>query len=61
VARFPDFDKVRERFAGVTAAFATYGIRDYDRLVTELEARLPTADEARLLRQPKSTPVLTVR
>jgi GntR family phosphonate transport system transcriptional regulator len=60
-ARFPDFDKVRERFSSVSAAFATYGIRDYDRLVTEIEARLPTTDEARLLRQPKSTPVLVVR
>jgi GntR family phosphonate transport system transcriptional regulator len=60
-ARFPDFDKVTEKYPTLTASFAAYGIDDYDRLTTEIEARLPTAEEARILRQPKSSPVLKIR
>lgn len=58
--RFPDFDKARLRYPTVTAALASYGIRDYERLSTEIEARMPSAEEARLLRQPKSVPVLVI-
>jgi GntR family phosphonate transport system transcriptional regulator len=60
-ARFHDSQRLREKFPTKSAAFATYGIHDYDRLSTEIEARLPTAEEARILRQPKSTLVLVVR
>ncbi|MBB3452338.1 GntR family phosphonate transport system transcriptional regulator [Rhizobium sp. BK313] len=56
--RFPDFDKARLRYPTITAALASYGVHDYVRLSTEIEARMPTAEEARLLRQPKSLPVL---
>jgi GntR family phosphonate transport system transcriptional regulator len=58
--RFPDFAEVRARHATYTATFAEYGIRDYVRLSTTIEARLPTPAEARLLRQPDSVPVLGV-
>ncbi len=58
--RFPDFDKVRLEHPTITAALATYGIGDYDRQSTEIESRMPSAEEARLLRQPKSLPVLVV-
>ena len=57
-----------ERFAGLAAAFKReqsftaalrhYGIKDYRRMLTEVTARLPTRLEARLLKQPKSLPVL---
>jgi GntR family phosphonate transport system transcriptional regulator len=60
-ARFPDFATTREKYPTLTAALTTYGINDYDRLTTEIEARLPTSEEARILRQPKSSPVLTIR
>lgn len=58
--RFPDFDKVRLQYPTITAALASYGVRDYERLSTEIEARMPTGEEARLLRQPKSAPVLMI-
>lgn len=58
--RFPDFEVVRRKHATITAALAFYGVDDYERRSTEIEARMPTPEEARLLRQPKSTPVLVV-
>ncbi len=60
-ARFHDTERLRLSFPTKSAAFATFGIDYYDRLTTEIEARLPTAEEARILRQPKSTPVMVVR
>ncbi len=58
--RFPDFPNVRSRHATTTATFAAYGIADYVRASTTIETRMPTADEARTLRQPDSAPVLVV-
>ena len=58
---FPDFDKARRQYPTITAALASYGVTDYERLSTEIEARMPTAEEARLLRQPKSVPLLVTR
>lgn len=58
--RFPDFAAVRNRHATTTATFAAYGIADYVRVSTTIEARMPTANEARTLRQPDSAPVLVV-
>lgn len=60
-ARFPGFAEVRARHAILSEAFAHYGISDYRRLSTEIGSRLPNAEEARLLRLPKSQPVLTIR
>ena len=60
-ARFHDSDRLRHSFESKSAAFATYGIDDYDRLSTEIEARLPTPEEAQMLKQPKSAPVIVVR
>ena len=59
--RFPDFDKARRQYPTITAALASYGVTNYERLSTEIEARMPTAEEARLLRQPKSVPLLVTR
>ena len=59
--RFPDFDHARLRYPTISAALASYGVTDYERLSTEIEARMPTADEARILRQPKSVPLLVTR
>ncbi len=58
--RFPDFIRIRGEHATSTATFAAYGITDYIRLSTAIETRMPTPDEARLLRQPDSAPVLLV-
>ncbi len=59
--RFPDFEKARLLHPTISAALASYGVIDYERLSTEIEARMPTAGEARILRQPKSMPLLVTR
>lgn len=58
--RFPGFDAARRAHATITAALASYGIDDYERVSTSIEARMPTPEEARLLRQPKSLPIMVV-
>jgi GntR family phosphonate transport system transcriptional regulator len=58
--RFPGFDAARRAHATITAALASYGIDDYERVSTSIQARMPTPEEARLLRQPKSLPVMVV-
>jgi GntR family phosphonate transport system transcriptional regulator len=60
-ARFQDDDRLRRAYPTKSAAFATFGIDDYDRLSTEIEARLPTTEEAHILRQPETAPVIVVR
>jgi GntR family phosphonate transport system transcriptional regulator len=42
----------------ITAALAACGVADYTRRSTRVTARLPSADEARLLQQPQTRPVL---
>ncbi len=59
--RFPGFAERRLRHATVSAAYAEYGIADYVRRSTSVEARLPTAEEARRLQQPRSLPVMVTR
>jgi GntR family phosphonate transport system transcriptional regulator len=58
--RFPDFPRRRAEHGGYTATFASYGIKDYVRASTLIEARMPSADEARLLRQAPGAPVFVV-
>jgi len=42
----------------ITKALAACGVPDYTRKSTRVTARMPSADEARLLHQPQSRPVL---
>ena len=58
--RFPDFSRRRAAHATYTATFASYGIKDYVRASTLIEARMPSDQEARALRQPTSSPVFVV-
>jgi GntR family phosphonate transport system transcriptional regulator len=58
--RFPDFQRRRAEHATYTATFASYGIKDYVRASTLIEARMPTDREAQALRQPNSSPVFVV-
>ena len=60
LARFPDLERVRKLHKTTTAMYRAYGIKDYVRLFTRIEARLPAPEEARLLQQPKSLPVVCV-
>jgi GntR family phosphonate transport system transcriptional regulator len=56
--RFAGLAEAYREFGTVTRALARYGIADYTRNWTRLTARQATAEEARLLRQPPSVPVL---
>lgn len=56
--RFPDLMAVFEEAKSVTKAFARLGVTDYLRKRTSITARLPDAQEARLLEIPKNQPVL---
>lgn len=59
-ARVPGFLAARNAQPTLTATLAGYDITDYVRVSTEIEARLPTAEEAHLLQQPQSLPVFVV-
>jgi GntR family phosphonate transport system transcriptional regulator len=56
--RFPDLMEVFEETKSVTKAFTRLGVTDYLRQRTSITARLPDAQEARLLEIPKNQPVL---
>ena len=56
--RFPDIIELYKREGSITKALAHYGIDDYTRKETRITARLPTANESRLLEVPRSQPVL---
>jgi len=56
--RFPDIIDAYKRERSVTKALANYGVDDYTRKETRITARLPNANESRLLEMPRSQPVL---
>jgi GntR family transcriptional regulator, phosphonate transport system regulatory protein len=58
--RFPDFPRRKAEHATYSATFASYGIKDYIRASTLIEARMPSDHEAQLLRQSTSSPVFVV-
>lgn len=58
--RFPNWAEVKAQHATYTAAFAHYGVRDYRRLSTRIEARMPTEEEATRLDQPPLSPVFVM-
>ena len=58
LARFPGLDDRFRETGSVTQALRHYGVMDYRRKSTHISSRLPTAREARMLRQAKTRPVL---
>lgn len=56
--RFPGLDDHFRRTGSVTQALHAFGITNYTRRVTHVSSRLPSTREARLLRQPRTKPVL---
>ncbi|MGF7189870.1 GntR family phosphonate transport system transcriptional regulator [Robbsia andropogonis] len=58
--RFPGFVDALRETASVSVAFERHGVDDYIRLWSRITARLPEADIARLLDQPKMRPILQV-
>ena len=57
-SRFPGLDEHYRRTGSVTQALREYGVADYRRRTTIISSRLPTAREARILRQARTKPVL---
>ncbi|HTH97957.1 MAG TPA: phosphonate metabolism transcriptional regulator PhnF [Stellaceae bacterium] len=57
-ALFPDIVTHLQESQSLTKAFAAQGIADYERKWTRVTARMPQGNEAELLMQPRSRPVL---
>lgn len=57
-ARFPGLATELERLGSISRALAALGRPDYRRQATNILTRMPTQEEARLLKQPASQPVL---
>ena len=58
--RFRGLDAVFRETLSYTAALNSFGIEDYRRQASEVIARMPDEEEARLLRQARTRPVLGV-
>ncbi|HEX4262682.1 MAG TPA: UTRA domain-containing protein, partial [Acetobacteraceae bacterium] len=57
-ARLPGLLAALGEVRTITAALRLAGVADYRRKVTRVSARMPGADEARLLRMPHARPLL---
>lgn len=57
-ARFPGLLPALRDGGGISDALASCGLPDYRRQTTRVSARLPTAQEATLLRMPRNRPLL---
>jgi GntR family phosphonate transport system transcriptional regulator len=57
--RYPGLADALREFPSITEALAHCGVADYRRQITRVSARMPTAQEAELLRMPRNRPVLT--
>lgn len=57
-SRFPNMIEAFQEHGSITAAFSAHGVIDYTRRVTRVGARLPEREEAEILDQPATRPVL---
>lgn len=60
VARVPQLIDAYIETGSITGALERHGLGDYERRRTTVAARMPTAEEAALLRQPRDLPVLLI-
>ncbi|MDH2328977.1 phosphonate metabolism transcriptional regulator PhnF [Cereibacter sp. SYSU M97828] len=60
-ARFPNFPTFYTATRSTTESYKNFGINDYVRERTWVAARMPTVDEARMLEQPRSIPIVVSR
>jgi GntR family phosphonate transport system transcriptional regulator len=58
--RFRGIDKAFRDSLSITAALRAFGVLDYRRRSTRIWTRLPSAEDAVLLRQPSTMPVLVM-
>ena len=56
--RFPDLDELHRREGSITRTLTHYGCGDYERRITKVTARMPSANDAEILRQGRARPVL---
>ena len=56
--RFDGIDDAFRQTGSISKAQAMFGVHDYRRVDTSMIARMPTATEARILRQPHTVPVI---
>jgi len=56
--RFPRAGQLLQAHPSITAMFAAHGLHDYSRRITRITAVMPSAEEAALLQQGRSRPVL---
>ena len=56
--RFPDLAAHVAETGSITEALQRCGLADYARATTRVTARLPTAEEARRLKQPVTRPII---
>ncbi|UCI32023.1 GntR family transcriptional regulator [Mesorhizobium sp. B4-1-4] len=59
-ARFPGIGDAYERKQSLSAALRLYEMTTQHRTHTEIGSRLPSAEQARLLRQPRTSPITEV-
>jgi GntR family phosphonate transport system transcriptional regulator len=57
-ARFRGIVEIYKQTGSLTACMVRFGVKDYHRRATGITARLPTAEEAKLLGQSRHRPVL---
>ena len=58
IGRFPRIGELLAADPSITAALSASGLANYRRKITRIGARMPSAEEARLLEQARSRPVL---
>ncbi|NPD17452.1 phosphonate metabolism transcriptional regulator PhnF [Xinfangfangia sp. D13-10-4-6] len=56
--RFAGIDRVFHQTTSPTEALQAFGVRDYRRVTTRLQSRLPSVAEARLLGMPRTHPLI---
>lgn len=59
--RFAEMEDLFRKTGSVTKALNSCGITDYSRRKTRLVARLPTIREAKLLKQARGNPIVSIR
>lgn len=56
--RFPTIADAYRRTHSITKSLEELGVSDYVRKVTRVTSRMPTAEEAKMLQQPRTRPIL---
>jgi len=58
--RFPGLEDIFRKTGSLTQSYRHFGVQDYYRRESRISTRLPSAQEAQLLRQPREKPLLVI-